>query len=80
MPRFILSRPAATAALRLPIMFAAIVLIAGVGVLADVHPENVACAAAVADAGRRGGHFRAAALNCASLPILPLPAERIAAR
>jgi UDP-N-acetylmuramyl pentapeptide phosphotransferase/UDP-N-acetylglucosamine-1-phosphate transferase len=32
----------AVAALQLPIILAAVVLIAGVGVLADIHPENVA--------------------------------------
>ncbi len=67
----------AATALRLPIILAAVVLIAGVGVLADVHPENVAwrlllqtlavtAVIVVLPPGLR------------VLPILPLPAERIA--
>jgi UDP-N-acetylmuramyl pentapeptide phosphotransferase/UDP-N-acetylglucosamine-1-phosphate transferase len=65
-----------TAAFRLPILFAAILLIAGVGVLADKHPENVGSrlllqAIAVSLVG-----FELPP-DLRVLPILPLPAERI---
>jgi UDP-N-acetylmuramyl pentapeptide phosphotransferase/UDP-N-acetylglucosamine-1-phosphate transferase len=67
----------AMAALRLPVVIAAVVLIAGVGVLADIHPAHVAArlvlqtlAVAVVVAALPAG--------LRVLPILPFPAERIA--
>ena len=68
--------PGAAAILRFPIIFAAVVLIAGVGVIADIHPKNV------------GARLLLQALAVAAiafvlspqtrvLPILPLPVERI---
>lgn len=70
--------PAGTAtALRLPIILAAAVLIAGVGALADVHPENVAWRLLLQTLG-----ITAVVVvlppELRVLPILPLPAERIA--
>jgi UDP-N-acetylmuramyl pentapeptide phosphotransferase/UDP-N-acetylglucosamine-1-phosphate transferase len=70
--------PASAAAkLQLPIIFAAVVLMAGVGVLADIHPENVAWrlllqTLAVAPV------IIALPAELRVLPMLPLPAERIA--
>ncbi len=67
----------AASELRLPVILGATVLIAGVGVLADIHPENVAwrlllqtltvtAVIVVLPPGLR------------ALPMLPLPAERVA--
>lgn len=63
--------------LRLPIIFSATVLIAGVGVLADVHPENVACRLLLQTLAVAAVIF-VLPPELRVLPILPLPAERIA--
>lgn len=63
--------------LRLPIIFSATVLIAGVGVLADVHPENVAWRLLLQTLAVAAVIF-VLPPELRVLPILPLPAERIA--
>ena len=67
----------AAAALQLPFILAAVVLIAGVGVLADIHPENVALRLLLQTLAVAAVIFvLPSALRV--LPILPLPVERIA--
>jgi UDP-N-acetylmuramyl pentapeptide phosphotransferase/UDP-N-acetylglucosamine-1-phosphate transferase len=68
--------PAGTAAAGLPIILTAVILIAGVGVLADIHAQNVAWrlllqALAVATV------IFVLPPGLRVLPILPLPVERI---
>ncbi len=67
----------AAGTLRLPILFAAVVLIAGVGMLADIHPENVAWRLFLQTLAVAAVIFVLPA-GLRVLPILPLPAERIA--
>jgi UDP-N-acetylmuramyl pentapeptide phosphotransferase/UDP-N-acetylglucosamine-1-phosphate transferase len=67
----------APAALRLPIIVAAAVLIAGVGALADFHPQNVASRLLLQTLAVAAVIFALPA-ELRVLPILPLPAERIA--
>ena len=70
--------PASAAAnLQLPIIFAAVVLMAGVGVLADIHPENVAWRLLLQTLAVAAVIFVLPA-ELRVLPMLPLPAERIA--
>lgn len=66
----------AASSLRLPIMFAATVLIAGVGALADFHPENVGSRLLLQTLAVAAVIFALPA-QTRILPILPLPAERI---
>ena len=68
---------AAAAAPQLPIILAAVVLIAGVGVLADIHRENVALRLLLQTLAVAAVIFvLPSALR--AMPILPLPVERIA--
>ena len=68
---------AAVAAPQLPIILAAVVLIAGVGVLADIHRENVALRLLLQTLAVAAVIFvLPSALR--AMPILPLPVERIA--
>ncbi len=67
----------AAAKLQLPIIFAAVVLMAGVGVLADIHPENVAWRLLLQTLAVAAVIFVLPA-ELRVLPMLPLPAERIA--
>jgi len=67
----------AAAALRLPIIFAAVVLTACVGVLADIHPENVV-PRLLFQALAVGAVIFVLPSELRVFPILPLPAERIA--
>ena len=66
----------AAAALRLPIIFAAVVLIACVGVLADIHRENVASRLLLQTLAVAAVIF-VLPPELRVLPIVPLPAERI---
>jgi UDP-N-acetylmuramyl pentapeptide phosphotransferase/UDP-N-acetylglucosamine-1-phosphate transferase len=65
------------ATLRLPIIFAAVVLMAGVGVLADIHPENVAWRLLLQTLAVAAAIFVLPA-ELRILPMVPLPVERIA--
>ena len=67
----------AAAALQLPIILAAVALIAGVGVLADVHPENVAWRLLVQTLAVAAVIF-VLPPGLRVLPALPLPVERSA--
>ena len=67
----------AVAALQLPIILAAVVLIAGVGVLADIHPENVALRLLLQTLAVAAVIFVLPS-ELRVMPILPLPVERIA--
>ncbi len=67
----------AAAALRLPIISAAVVLIACVGVLADIHPEHVASRLLLQTLAVAAVIF-VLPPDARVLPILPLSAERIA--
>jgi UDP-N-acetylmuramyl pentapeptide phosphotransferase/UDP-N-acetylglucosamine-1-phosphate transferase len=61
----------------LPITFAAVVLMAGVGVLADIHPDNVAWRLLLQTLAVAPVIFALPA-DLRALPMLPLPAERAA--
>jgi UDP-N-acetylmuramyl pentapeptide phosphotransferase/UDP-N-acetylglucosamine-1-phosphate transferase len=62
--------------LRFPIISAAVVLIAGVGVMADIHPENVALRLLLQTLAVTAVTF-VLPPETRVLPILPLPVERI---
>ena len=67
----------AAPALRLPIIFAAVVLIAGVGVLADIHPEHVASRLLLQTLTVAAVIFVLPS-GLRVMPIVPLSTERIA--
>ena len=67
----------AAAALQLPIILAAVVLIAGVGVLADIHPKNVALRLLLQTLAVAAVVFVLPS-ELRVLPILPVTVERIA--
>jgi UDP-N-acetylmuramyl pentapeptide phosphotransferase/UDP-N-acetylglucosamine-1-phosphate transferase len=67
----------ATAATQLPLVLAAVVFIAGVGVLADIHPENVALRLLLQTLAVTAVIF-VLPPGLRVLPILPLAAERVA--
>jgi len=62
--------------LRFPIISSAVVLIAGVGVMADIHPENVALRLLLQTLAVTAVTF-VLPPETRVLPILPLPVERI---
>ena len=76
MRRFTFFRSPRQAALQLPIILAAVVLISGVGVLADIHPENVASRLLLQTLAVAAVIF-VLPPGLRVLPIVPLPAERI---
>jgi UDP-N-acetylmuramyl pentapeptide phosphotransferase/UDP-N-acetylglucosamine-1-phosphate transferase len=65
------------AMLRFPFVSAAVLLIAGVGVLADIHPENLAARLLLQTLAVAAVIF-VLPPGLRILPMLPLPAERIA--
>ena len=67
----------ATAATQLSLVFVAVVFIAGVGVLADIHPENVALRLLLQTLAVTAVIF-VLPPGLRILPILPLAAERVA--
>ena len=67
----------ATAATQLSLVFAAVVFIAGVGLLADIHPENVALRLLLQTLAVTAVIF-VLPPGLRVLPILPLGAERVA--
>jgi len=69
--------PAGATTLRLPIIAVAALLIAGVGVLADIHPANVAARLLLQTLAVAAIVF-VLPTGLRVLPVLPLPAERIA--
>jgi UDP-N-acetylmuramyl pentapeptide phosphotransferase/UDP-N-acetylglucosamine-1-phosphate transferase len=68
--------PGGAAMLRFPIIFAAIVLMVGVGVIADVHPENVGWRLLLQTLAVAAVIFTLPS-EMRLLPILPFPIERI---
>jgi UDP-N-acetylmuramyl pentapeptide phosphotransferase/UDP-N-acetylglucosamine-1-phosphate transferase len=68
--------PDTTATLSLPIVAAAVILIGGVGVLADVHPENVASRLLLQTLAVAAVIF-VLPPELRVLPVVPLPVERI---
>ena len=68
--------PEAVAVLRFPIVFGAVVLMAGVGVIADLHPENVASRLLLQTLAVLAVIY-ALPPEARVVPILPLPLERI---
>ena len=73
---FFFLRPGAAAELQFHVISAAVVLIAGVGVIADIHPENVASRLLLQALSVAAVIF-VLPPEVRALPILPLPVERI---